>query len=47
MVQSGDFISHDGKGSLSIYGPKFDDENFDYQHVVPGLLSMVGAILIL
>jgi cyclophilin family peptidyl-prolyl cis-trans isomerase len=47
MVQSGDFISHDGKGSLSIYGSKFDDENFDYQHDVPGLLSMVNCESIL
>lgn len=28
---------------MSIYGDKFDDENFDYQHTAPGLLSMANS----
>ena len=29
-------------GSMSIYGPKFRDENFDLLHTKPGLLSSVS-----
>lgn len=31
----------DGSGCVSIYGSKFDDENFTAKHTGPGLLSMV------
>ncbi|MCO5553123.1 hypothetical protein L7F22_006644 [Adiantum nelumboides] len=43
LIQGGDISAHEGSGGESIYGPTFDDENFQLKHERKGMLSMANV----
>ncbi|KAL5705847.1 peptidylprolyl isomerase [Ranunculus cassubicifolius] len=43
MIQGGDISARNGTGGESIYGLKFEDENFEVKHERKGMLSMANS----
>lgn len=42
LIQMGDIVKGDGTSGTSIYGPKFNDEEFIISHKAPGIVSMAN-----
>lgn len=43
LAQGGDITAGNGTGGESIYGPKFDDENFSVKHEEAGFVACANA----
>ena len=43
IIQSGDFVTNDGTHNESIYGQRFEDENFSIKHNEPYIVSMANS----